>query len=407
MSADVIVSADLLIDGRRDRGIVRDGGVLIRDGRIVEVGPVAALVAGHPSAEHRAFPGSSVLPGLIDSHCHLTQMGDGSSYEVGALSSMAQRHRRAEANARRHLATGVTMLRDLGSHADLFQWRDTVSGPLPRMLLYGRPLTPPGGHMYLFGGECSGPAEVAGRAEENIAMGSDGLKLVASGGTTIGTVPHVSSFSTEEMTAASTVAHAHGKVITAHALPVEAMRQAADAGIDGIEHLGFLVGPGESRFDEPLARRMVDQGMTFGTTLGVNRRYIRLAEDDQASDYELEGQRERSAYYIRNANELHRLGARLVAASDAGWKYTPFGDFISELRLLAMAGLSPLEVIHAATAGPAEYLRVPEVGRLEPGRHADLLVVDGDASATVEALSAVRAVFLAGRQVVTREPDPA
>jgi imidazolonepropionase-like amidohydrolase len=400
---DVVVTAAWAIEGHRDRPVQPDAGVAIGQGLIVDVGRADDLRARYPAATRRHFSEASLLPGLIDGHCHLTQPGDGSSYEVGARSSPEQRHRRAEANARRHLQAGVTTLRDLGSHADLFAWRDVVQGPLPRMLLYGRPLTPPGGHMHLFGGECSGPTGVAERAAENLAMGSDGIKLVASGGTTLGTLPHLPSFSTEEMAAASEVAHAQGKVITAHALPVEAMRRAADARIDGIEHLGFLVGPGESEFDPKLAERMVDQGMTFGTTLGVNLGYIALAERDLASDYELNDQRERSAYYIRNAQQLHRMGARLVAASDAGWKYTPFGEFATELRLLAAAGLSPLEVVHAATAGAAEYLRVPEVGRLEVGRAADLLVVDGDASTDVRALGAVRAVFAGGEQVVGGE----
>jgi imidazolonepropionase-like amidohydrolase len=179
------------------------------------------------------------------------------------------------------------------------------------------------------------------------------------------------------------------------------MRQAADAQIDGIEHLGFLVGPGESVFDSPLAQRMIDQGMVFGTTLGVNLAYVELAERDHAPDYELDSQRDRSGYYIRNASHLHAMGARLVAASDAGWKYTPFGGFVSELKLLASAGLNPLEVIHAATAGPADYLKIDHIGRLEVGRSADLLLVAGDASSDISALGEVLSVYLAGDEVAS------
>lgn len=400
MRVEFIVTADWLIDGDRRIPVTADGGVAIQAARIAESGPSKVLRERYPEAIEIRFSGTSLLPGLIDSHCHLTQPGDGSSYEVGALSSVEIRHQRSERNARRHLAGGVTTLRDLGSHADLFRWRDRKIGALPRLILYGRPLTPPGGHMHLFGGTCSGPTEVAKRAAENLKMGSDGIKLVASGGTTIGTLPHEPSFSADEMKAASAVAHSNAKIITVHALPVEAMRRAVDAQVDGIEHLGFLVGPNESKFDPVLAERIVGQGITFGTTLGVNRRYISLAESDLASDYELTAQRQRSAYYLRNASLLHQIGARLVAASDAGWKYTPFGDFAAELKLLAAAGLPPLDVIHAATAGPSEYLRRPDIGRLEEGRLADLLVVDGNASADVGTLSAVRAVFMGGVRVV-------
>jgi imidazolonepropionase-like amidohydrolase len=232
--------------------------------------------------------------------------------------------------------------------------------------------------MYLFGGEASGPDEVRIRAHENLEMGSDGLKIVGSGGTTIGTKPHEASYSVDELRAASEVAHANGKVITSHALPLEAMRRALEADIDGIEHLGFLSSATESTFDVDLARRMADKGMTFGSTLGVNKAYIGLAADGLTPDYELESQRYRSKYYIDNARQLHEVGGRLVAASDAGWKFTPFGRFSEELMLLGQAGLSPMHVIAAATSISADYLRLADVGRLAPGFSADFVVVNGD-----------------------------
>jgi imidazolonepropionase-like amidohydrolase len=399
---DFVIAAARLIDGHRDVPVLHDGAAAIAGARILAVGTRRELTERFPGAPVVDAPGASLLPGLIDCHVHLTMPGDGSTYEIGAGASRDQRHRRAADNARRHLLAGVTTVRDLGSHADLFDWRETSPAELPRLLLYGPPLTRPDGHMHLYGGTCSGAPEVEARARENLARGADGLKIVASGGGTLGTRPHEASFSTDELAAAAGVAHETGKVITAHALPIEAMQRSLDAGLDGIEHLGFLDGPGHSEFDEAVAARIVDQGVTLGSTVGVNARYVSLAEGDKVSDYELDEQRERTAYYVANAGRLHRMGARIVAASDSGWKYTRFGEFALELELLASAGISQCEVIHAATAGAAEALRVADVGRVAPGFEADLLLVAGDPLGSITALRDVRAVYRAGRRVSTQ-----
>ena len=399
LTPEFLIAAGRVIDGHRDVPVLYDGAAAVAGLRIVAVGMRRELADRFPRIPVIDMPNGSLMPGLIDCHVHLTMPGDGSNYEIGAGASIAQRHRRATANARRHLLAGVTTVRDLGSHADLFEWRADAGGEMPRLLLYGPALTRPDGHMHLFGGTCSGAPDVAARAGQNLVLGSDGIKIVASGGTTLGTQPHEASFSVEELAAAAGVAHGAGKLITAHALPIEAMRRSLDAGLDGIEHLAFLHGPGRSEFDEEVAARIVRQGVTLGSTIGVNSRYVSLAQQDEVSDYELDEQRQRTAYYLANAARLHAMGARLVAASDAGWKYTRFGEFAVELQLLAGAGLSPREVIHAATAGAAEYLRLADVGRVAPGFQADLLLVAGDPLSEIEAFGDVQAVYRAGRRV--------
>lgn len=405
---EYIVVAGLLVDGHRDVPPRKDRELGIRDGAIVGTGARGELQRQFPAAPVVDYGHWTVLPGLVDCHVHLTMPGDGSSYEVGAGASRRQRHARALRNAQHHLAAGVTTVRDVGSHADLFDWRSTVDPTeLPRLLLYGPPLTRPGGHMHLFGGACQGVEAVRARARRNLELGADGLKIVGSGGGTLGTVPARPSFETEELAAAVAVAHDVGTPITAHALPVEAIRRALEAGIDGIEHLAFLEAGSTSRFDMQLAQRLVARAIALGSTLGVNYRYLGLARRDQVSDYELEEQQDRTDYYLAHARRLHELGARLVAASDSGWKYTRFGDFGLELRLLQAAGLSPLDVLHAATAGAAEYLRLHHVGRLAVGWAADLLVVSGYPTLDVAALASVRAVYRAGRLIGAQLPrDP-
>ena len=395
-----IVSAGRVVDGHRDVTERLGAAVVIGEGRIVALGPTDEVRRGFPALPVSDFPTGTLLPGLIDCHVHLTMPGDGSSYEVGAKASQRQRHLRATTNARRHLLAGVTTLRDLGSHRDLFEWRaNSRAESLPRVILYGRPLTGKRGHMNLYGGTCEGVAEVAARASENLDMGSDGIKIVASGGGTLGTRPWEASFSAKAIRAAVDVAHNAGKLITAHALAIDSIRRAINAGVDGIEHIAFLGRDNQPALNDSLAELIVKRAITFGSTLGVNYRYLGLASADIVSDYELSEQQNRTGYYLENARQVHALGARIVAASDSGWKYTLFGEFDKELDLLHRAGLATREVIHAATAGAADHLRLPSLGRLAPGYEADMIVVDGNPIADVTALKSVSAVYRAGRRV--------
>ncbi len=241
-------------------------------------------------------------------------------------------------------------------------------------------------------------------AEANLAMGTDGIKIVASGGGTVGTVPHLPSFSEQELHAAARVAHAQHKRITAHSLAIEAVNRATAAGLDGIEHLAFFDELGHSRLTEEIASRLADAQIAIGTTIGVNFRYIAMAEAGEVSDYELEQQRDRTETYLTNARRLDQIGAILLPASDSGWKHTPFGSFAQELALMHRAGIPLERVLDAATARAAESLGLPNVGRLAPGFVADVLVLDGNPLRDVDSMVHPVAVYLEG---VRRVQDPA
>jgi N-methylhydantoinase B len=397
---ELLLAAAVLLDGLDDVPPLTGAALALAGGSIVAVGSREELVRRWPSVRVVDHAGCALVPGLIDCHVHLTLPGDGTAYERGAERDRTARWRLASENAARHLRAGVTTLCDLGSHGDLLEWPDRRRPDLPRTLLYGPPLTHPRGHMWRFGGGVRGPARVAARARANLEAGSDGIKLVASGGGTVGTVPHQATLTVEEMAAAVQVAHAAGRRVTAHCLAVESLRRAAVAGVDGVEHLAFLAPDGTPRFSEAVARTLIERGIPVGSTVGVNHRYIGLAERGEADPRELAEQRARTASYVEHARRFHGLGGRIVAGADAGWKHTPFGDLVSELELLAQAGLGELGALAAASAHAARAVGLGEVGRLAAGRRADVLVVEGDPSRDVGALRRVRAVYRDGRRVV-------
>ena len=104
--------------------------------------------------------------------------------------------------------------------------------------------------------------------------------------------------------------------------------------------------------------------------------------------------------------KLIHMGVRLVGGSDCGWSSYPFGDFQGELLAMADAGLSPIQAICAGTHDCATALRISgRVGTIEPGKEADLLLVNGDPTQDLEALRRVAAVFKSGRRLDIPEPQ--
>src|SRR5699024_7816515 len=110
---------------------------------------------------------------------------------------------------------------------------------------------------------------------------------------------------------------------------------------------------------------------------------------------------EKTSYYVQNASRLREMGARIAFATDAGWKHTYFGVVHTEMRLLVQAGYSPLEVCRMATSFNADYLKISHLsGRVKPHLTADLVVVGGDPTESIDSFKDIVAVYRAGSRVV-------
>jgi imidazolonepropionase-like amidohydrolase len=180
------------------------------------------------------------------------------------------------------------------------------------------------------------------------------------------------------------------------------------AGVDCIEHAVFLDDQATLGYDAPLADAIARAGLFVSPTLQEAFRGLaaldapdRLTEPSERQT--LEALRERKWGNIRNAGRLHEAGVRLIAGSDAGSRVTPHGDLAFGVELLARAGLTTAEALHAATGLAADACGIAaDVGTLQPGRIADLLIVEGDVTADIRAVANVRAVFQAGRLAAER-----
>ncbi len=379
-----IIRAGWLIDGT-GAALRRDVLLTIENGVITNVGPAGTL----PQGIVLDLGEYTVLPGLINMHTHIVMPGDGTPFaewmELPDELLLLQAHR----NVLTALETGVTTIRDCGGKGMLtFRLREAIRKGIvagPRLVLSGRPLTITGGHCRYFGGEVDGPEEMRRAARQLLKEGADFIKIMASGGGTVGTYSQFPSFDVEEMRAAIHEAHAIGKRASCHCIATESISNAIDAGTDHIEHCSFMAPDTSQHYDEQIAHRVADAGVYVTPTLQV------MAAGKMA------------AGNLVNVRHLHELGVPIVAGNDAGWARTGFGDFYRELELLAQAGMTPLEAIHAATGRAAEACQLAGViGTVATGCAADLLAVRGDPLTDLKALAAPDVVMQAGHIVFDR-----
>jgi len=408
---------------------ISDGYVEVgADGRIAGVGTAAELAARRAEApgEVADYGAATLLPGMIDAHCHLTLTGDGKTYEEQVLDPDEMMSLIAVSNLRRHLASGVTTIRDNGGrNRVVFVVREAIARGYvngPRMLLAGRPVTHSGGHFHWCNGVADSDAELRAAVRTLVAEGADHIKIMASGGATAGNLPYYPSYTAAEMRVAVDTAHGLGRLTTAHCRATESIGNAVDAGLDCVEHAEFLVpspmmefgngvaASGKMVYDPAVAARLHESGAYVSFTMQTGgwetRTALRAAERHRDLTPEERSRIAAIDAYIDMKLEIFGallgdgFGPKLAISSDAGPYDVAFGGLQHGLDLAVRGGMSPRAAIDAATAIPARSCGIADqVGTLEPGKRADLLVVDGDATTDISAMWHVRAVYQDGRLV--------
>lgn len=406
MTEPLLIKAAQVIDGTGATPLER-GSVLVDGGRIASIfdGPVpdSALPAGTRVID---LSSGTLLPGLIDSHVHLNLPGDGTPYLDTVAEDDGVLVATAAENARLALESGITTLRDTGGRGMTTfslrraQQRGYAGGA--NLILCGSPITITGGHTWHFGGQADGVEGVRRMAREMVRRGADFIKVMGSGGGTPGTMSWLPSYTRNELAALAEEAHNLGRKVTVHCLCPASIDYAIDAGVDQIEHAGFIANEGgEQRFDEVVADKLARSGIPVTSTLAVGEYILshlqgREGLSDEETRY-LDRWVHMRADNVSQLGRLHRAGVRFVAGTDAGWRLTPFDAIHNEIRWLHDAGLSRMEAIVAATGGAAETIGAEDrIGVVRQGATADLLVVDGDPLQDLAALRDTQLVVQAG-----------
>jgi imidazolonepropionase-like amidohydrolase len=345
-------------------------------------------------------PGTTLLPGLVDGHQHLSWGCKPNALDGLPQDAAAQRSQ-AVANARRALAGGVTTVQDLGdSDYAVVEVRDAgrADRSLPRILASGPPITTPAGHChFLVGAQTTAadiPSAVARRAERRV----DVIKVMVSGGNiTPGSLPWESQFDEAALRLLVEGAHGAGIPVAAHAHGAAALRACVTAGVDSIEHCTFMTADGVDH-DPALLRDLAESGIvvriTPGSVPGGPPPPPALAA--------------RMQMIVGRLLALWEAGARIVVATDAGiGPGKPHDALAYSVLDLAAATGDAVGALRAATSRAADALGLADTcGRLAPGRSADLLVVRGHATANVGALLDVEAVYRQGAHVAGPSSRP-
>lgn len=381
-SANLVIHAGTVFTAADTSGaILRDAWVRVEEGRIVEVSGAEPRTA--PGAERLDAPGATLLPGLIDVHVHFS-LGGRPDWLEEVKEPYALACWRAAQYAHQTLLAGFTTVRTLGGRDGLdIALRDAQAAGLlkgPRISAVNQVVCMTGGHGHWMGREADGPDEVRKAVREQIKAGADCVKLMATGGVmTPGVEPGAQQLTEEELRAGVEEAHKAGKRTASHAQGSEGIKAAVLAGIDSIEHGFFLT-------DEIVAL-MRERGTAYSATL-VAGRGIAEAPPNTVPEWARAKAQRVMAAHARSFRLACEGGVPIVLGTDAGTPFNLHGENARELVLMVEGGLQPVAALLAATRNGATLLgRLSDIGTIEPGKLADLVLCEGDVAQDVRLLA--------------------
>jgi imidazolonepropionase-like amidohydrolase len=413
---DLLIRNASIIDGTGQAAF--DGDLLVRDGRIASVGSVGSIDE-EPDIQAVDATGLTLMPGLIDAHCHITFDEPRSNDELffhrraGLAAIIAAR------NVQRLLRAGVTGFLDADCIYDLgVDVRDAIeSGVIegPRMSTGGYALlTSVGGTAGQlipdagtrgYAKIVSSRAEITTEVRRQVKTGVDWIKVHVTG-----LIPRqrdageIQAWSLDELRCVCDTAHELGVPVVGHCRNPTSIRNSVRAGMDMILHATFM--------DEPTLEEVIEAKVPLVPTFTFQANLADYGDQVGANPDLREVFRreiEDSAQTLRRAYDA---GVPLLCGSESGFSLTPYGDWhYRELQVFVEAlGLTPLQAISCATRECAVALGLAgQVGELTEGQLADLLLFDGDPAADVKILgerSRIKAVYIGGRAIDLEDRDP-
>jgi imidazolonepropionase-like amidohydrolase len=399
-----------MIDGNGGEPL-RDAAVVIEDGRFTQIGPRASITYDPQNSGVIEAPQSTVIPGLIDCHNHIFLKGDRTYLQSHLVFQVAK----AIKNAAELLKAGTTTIRDLGAHIGNpgLYFREALKAGLimgPRMFSSGDAMRMTGGMVgpLAFGLEIDSPDEARKTARQQLKAGADLLKVIASepvGYSRMGLykiAPHLSDpparvggilgrpqLTLEEIKPIVEEAHKVDVTVSCHAMSAESIKVALSAGVDTIEHAIVM--------DQESVDIAAEQGTALVPTMSIIHT---MAYRGKEYDYPVAHSENAKRFYdiLVSSMELARQADIRIAT---GTDCINDDTIAMECSRFLDAGFSPMEAIVAATRVGAEILKQDEeLGTIEVGKRADLVILEGNPLEDIKALESVSYVIKDGEIVV-------
>ena len=390
---NVLIRNTRLIDGTGVDPMPRVS-LEVTNGVISWMGEETARPRRHVHQEDINGEGLTLIPGMMDCHEHFT--GDGGMDSMERLLNDTQEvfTLKAAGNARRALMSGVTSARDVGARfgINILIAQKAASGAIigPRIIAAGEWLQFPGTWPPGLTRLTETPEELLMAIKDQIDRGAGLIKVGATGFRANG--EQFASLGPEALDVAVRAAHEVGLKIASHCHGYEGSRQAVEAGIDSIDHGTYL--------DEDTVRLMAEKGTYMVPTMSTWDTRERLGGQFGLSPQQISDVLERKENSIASFRRAVQAGVKIAAGTDAGGSPARHGFIARELELMVDAGMSPKQALESATSVAASLLDIQDqVGTIEIGKQADMVLIDGDPHSDPGALRNVWAVFQGGRRV--------
>lgn len=381
------ITGATLIDGTGADPVENASIVVGDDGRIVEVGTDLSRPSDGAVLD---VGGATVMPGLVDAHVHMYSGKFGTNMQERALTPPSLHGYESMGNARETLEAGVTSVRDASGTPVGFRMaieQGLFAGP--RMKLSITALSQTGGHgdqtlpsgliagktghpAEIPSGICDGAEEVRKVVRTVLRAGADFIKMHSTGGVlSPSDEPGATQFTVEEIAVMVQEAAAQGKTCMAHAQANQGIKNAILAGVESIEHGIYL--------DDEAIAMMKERGTFLVPTLHAPRGVLKKEEERPGTvlPQSLRKTKEVLEDHTESARAAHAAGVKIAMGTDAA--VGKHGTNAEELEYLTQVGMTPMEAIVAATKTSSECIHdQANIGTLEAGKFADLLVVDGN-----------------------------
>ena len=403
--ADTLIHAGRVLADPASGRVLTEQSILVRNGRIVSIS--AGYAAPANGATVVDLKTSFVLPGLIDSHVHITGEQGPDSRLNSLISTSADDAITGAGFAMKTLQAGFTTIADLGAETNAIMAlrkgiaRGVIGGP--RIIAAGPAVSVHGGHgdvngvprdlvdLYRGPGVCSGADDCARATRELVRDGADIVKITATGGVLSDTAAGLGQqFTDAELAAIVTAAHAMGRKVTAHAHGADGINSFLKAGGDSIEHGTYANAESAALFKA--------KGAYLIPTLLAGDFVAREAA--KADTFLTPAQKTKALQagplMQDMLRRMHAAGVKIAFGTDTG--VSAHGDNAQEFALMVGAGMTPLQTIQAATVNAAAHFNLTgEIGSIAAGKAADIIAVNGDPLTNVRELGSVDFVMKGGK----------